>query len=141
MNIYQPSNMFPDLKEFQFNINDHKSPEQPPIISFAKGHRFTEESKERARIAAKKRMTPEAKVHLSKVMKENGIGWKPLYGKNNGRSKRILCIETGVIYDTIKDCCINTGMTHTAIWKWCTGKVKSTKSNRSSGLSFCYYSD
>lgn len=57
-------------------------------------------------------------------------------GSNNKKSKKIICIETGVIYDSIRIAEKETGIDHSGISKVCLKKL-----NTINGLHFCFLND
>lgn len=46
-------------------------------------------------------------------------------GGNNGRAKKVLCIETKRVYDSVKDAFRDTGIHFSSIAKCCTGVIRS----------------
>lgn len=46
-------------------------------------------------------------------------------GKNNPRAKRVLCINTGQIFDTAKEAALWANCDHSSLCKCCNGKIKS----------------
>lgn len=62
--------------------------------------------------------------------------WKRHLGEAQPHRKRILCTETGIIYDSFADAARKTGLTRTKIVSVCTGHRKST-----GGLHFEYYDE
>jgi hypothetical protein len=68
--------------------------------------------------------------------KPEGFGRK---GKNNHKSRSVICNETGKQYVSLIDCSRDTGLCVRTIQNHCQGKVRTTHhSNRWSGFTFSY---
>lgn len=52
--------------------------------------------------------------------------------------RKVICVETGKIYDSVKDAADDYGVTKPTIFKSCTKKTTCTKRTAASGLSFRY---
>lgn len=91
------------------------------------GRKHTEETKEKMRNAYQYRITDETRKRMSKNRKGK------LSGKDNPHSKKVICINTGKIYDTIKSASEDTGANQSKISDVCRGARKHT-----SGLVFEY---
>ena len=52
------------------------------------------------------------------------------------RSKKVICIETGVVYDTIKEACEDTGASGNGLWKAC-----NNTNSTSGGYHWQYYEE
>lgn len=59
-------------------------------------------------------------------------------GKEHYRAKRIICNETGCIYDTMMDAAKAHNIYYGTISRWCRGKVKATKNSQFNGFTFRY---
>lgn len=90
---------------------------------------------------SKGRMSEETKQKLSKLKRGNkamcGIKlseeWKKHLSEAQPHKKKILCIETGTVYDSFAEAARITGLNRTKIVSVCTGKRKTT-----GGLHFKY---
>lgn len=88
------------------------------------------------------RMSDETKAKLSKAKKGNKLmcgiklsdEWKQHLSEAQPHKKKVICIETGVVYDSFADASRKTGLNRTKIVSVCTGKRKST-----GGFHFEYY--
>ena len=99
-------------KEKLRKINSNKPKEEHPF--FGKHHSEATKSKLRAKAierykdgshpAKGKTKSPEQRAILSKI-KKDVEKWK---GSKNYRAKKIICIETNIIYNTIRDAYIHT---------------------------------
>lgn len=56
-----------------------------------------------------------------------------MYGENNPSARKVYCIELDRVWDTIKECANDIGVSHTAISKVCRGLSKTSK-----GMHFKY---
>ena len=65
---------------------------------------------------------------------EKILNYTPKYGNNQFETKKILCLETGQIYESISDASNKTGARKTGIWAVCNKRAKTTI-----GLHFEYY--
>lgn len=80
------------------------------------GKRHTEETKEKMRNSYHYHITDETRKRMS----ENRKGKRT--GKENPRSKSVICIDTGKVYDTIKIAAEDTGANQFKISDVCRGK-------------------
>jgi len=96
-----------------------------------KGKKHTNESKTKMSVIKKERMndTIKNKISIGLIGNKNGIG-------NKGGSKKVFCITNGIIYDSIKQACIELGLYDSGIIGVCKGKYKQTK-----GYKFEYYEE
>lgn len=96
---------------------------------YTKGRKHSEESKEKMSLVKKERMTDEIKNKISKGLKgnKNGIG-------NKGNSKKIICLTTNEIYDSIKCASNDLNIREAGIINVCKGKSEEIK-----GYKFKYY--
>lgn len=62
--------------------------------------------------------------------------WKEHLAQAQPHRKKIVCVETGIIYDSFADAARKTGLNRTKIVSVCTGKRKTT-----GGLHFKYYDE
>ncbi len=57
-------------------------------------------------------------------------------GKDNSNAKQVICVDTGVVYDTMQEAALAVDLkNYDSIWKACTGKQKKAK-----GFTWKYYS-
>ena len=81
-----------------------------------KGKHLTDKEKEHLRAIQQGKPKSELhKKHLSERRKELGLS----VGGKNPRAKKVLCVETNIIYDCLKNAIIATGISRTAIKKSC----------------------
>lgn len=104
------------------------SDESREKISLAnKGKTLSEETKLKMSLAKKGRIfSEETKQKMSLVKKGDK---HPMYGKTgalNPASKKVICVETGVIYDSMLEASRVLNICFTSISKCCTGKLKTT---------------
>lgn len=110
-------------KEKLRKINSNKPKEEHPF--FGKHHSEATKSKLRAKAierykdgshpAKGKTKSPEQRAILSKI-KKDVEKWK---GSKNYRARKIICIETNIIYNTIRDAYIHTGISERNIGAVC----------------------
>lgn len=99
------------------------SPEKAKKIGDAqRGRKFTDEHK---------RKISEAKRGISHASPSDETRKKI---SDSHDKKRIICVETGTVYDSIQGCAKELGLSATSICAVCRGRHKSTH-----GLSFKYY--
>lgn len=125
------------------------SKEQRKMISEKlKGRKLTQETKEKISCATKGKTNFKGKHHSKKTRKllsKLRMGTKnPMYGKklSNKRKEQIskqnqikvICLDTGIIYNSIKECSKKTNSNKTCISLNCKGKLKTTNN-----LHFAYY--
>ena len=72
----------------------------------------------------------ETKKKVSDGLKGKMVGCK------NGRSKAVICLTTGEVYESMNIASTNTGVQQSDISRCCSGKIKQTK-----GLKWQYYKD
>lgn len=96
-----------------------------------KGKKHTEESKLKMSIIKKENMndTTKNKIRIGLMGNQNGIG-------NKGGSKKVICLNNNIIYDSIKQACDELGLHSGGIINVCKGKYKQTK-----GYKFKYYEE
>jgi group I intron endonuclease len=98
---------------------------------YTKGRKHTDESKKKMSIIKKEKMNDDIKNKISKGLlgNKNGLG-------NKGNSKKIICVNSGKIYDSIKSACDELGLSSAGIIATCKGIYKQTK-----GYNFLYYEE
>lgn len=95
------------------------------------GKRHTEESKEKIRQAnLNRKFSPETIIKMSEVRK--GIPYtdaqrKALATRANPRARKVICIETGAIYESITGAAKDLNLDSSNLTKVCNGKRKSYK--------------
>jgi group I intron endonuclease len=98
---------------------------------YTKGRKHTESSKKKMSDVKKERMNDEIKdkIRLGLIGNKNGIG-------NKGRSKKILCLNNNIIYDSIRKACDELDLHDSGVGLVCSGIYKQTK-----GYKFIYYEE
>ena len=89
------------------------------------GKKFSEERKEKLRIAAKNRKSPPCSEEKKEKLRNNYPKMKPVY-----------CAETDTVYKSVQECARQLGVEATTVSAVCRGKIHSHK-----GFHFRYYID
>lgn len=111
------------MKGNKNSLNIPCSEEKKRKISQAqKGRKFSEEHKKRLSESAKKRHVP-CSEKKKKQLSDNYPNKKP-----------VICIETGIVYDSVQQCAKALNLYATNLVKCCKGKINTTK-----GYHFQYY--
>lgn len=82
------------------------------------GRKHTEETKEKMRKSYKYRITEETKKRMSQGRKGK------CSGKDNGKSRAVICVNTGKVYETMKEAAEDTGANQCKISDVCRGVRK-----------------
>jgi group I intron endonuclease len=99
---------------------------------FALGYKQTEETKRNMSIAQKKRVYPPLTEEQKAISIRNLPN--PMFGADNPASRSIICIETGIVYPTIKEASKQLGLRSAHICSVCKGNR-----NHTGGYHFKYY--
>lgn len=77
------------------------------------GNLFTDEQKQKMRLLQKARMSDGSyRKHISSKLK----------GRNNPKAKSVICVDNGMIFETVSQASEYAGVSHTVISRCCRGK-------------------
>lgn len=111
------------------NLSGKMSEETKQKISRSNtGNKFSEETKKKMSISRKGEGNAfYGKSHTNETKRKIGLAnsqksWKGKFGKEHNKSKKCLCIETGIIYFSTREAERITGIDHSSINRCCNNK-------------------
>lgn len=135
----EKSHMFGRTEELHWNYGKPMSEAQKEKLSKAhSGKKLSEEHKENIALANKgKKHTDETKNKISEANKGLRVGSKsPLYDGKSPHARKVICLDTGEVFNSISGASRATGANKKTISLVCTGKNKT-----SGGLRWAYYNE
>lgn len=104
----------------------HTEETKRKISESNKGRVVSDETKQKIKDSHRHLKTFEGRKHTDESKQKISENHFRYYGKDNPSARRVCCVETGEVFDCIKDAAEKYGVNRNHICSCCTGKRKST---------------